>query len=148
MFFILVGGNHFFAQEMTLDEMQRADSSKITLWESVMNGCVISPVNFLEFKFYPDSTVIKFCPSLENSMQGGEDEFKFAVVPYNLRNKIHKYEESLEREGRRIDYRNNPHYRIEFDRFIGYAEYRLNLEEHLVLSKWFEELSKESQSTH
>jgi hypothetical protein len=81
-------------------------------------------------------------------MMGGEDEFKIVVVPYNLWDKIHKYEESLERDGRRIDYRDNPHYRLEFGRFIGYAEYRLNMEEHLVLSQWFEEFSNESRSRH
>jgi hypothetical protein len=117
------------------------DSSKITLWVSVMNGCVVSPVNYMEFKFYPDSTAIKFCPSLENSMRGGEDEMKFVVVPVNLWNRIQKYRESLEREGRRIDYRNIPQYRIEFDWGMHNYEYKITPEEHLILSDWFDEFS-------
>lgn len=113
-----------------------------------MKGCVISPVNALDFEFYPDSTLIRFYPDEYGPTGRKTEEFEQVIVPYNLWNRIKKYQELLEQEGRGIKITDNPLYRLEFDRFVGYGEYRISPEEHLILFQLFEEFSKESQSKH
>lgn len=144
LFFTFSVGNCSLAQEETPDlNHLKIDTSKITLMVNEMRGCVVSPVNYMEFRFYPDSTTIKFCPSLERSMLGGEDEFKYIVVPVNLWDRIQRYRETLEKSGRKIDMTKGFHYSIEFyfDWFVGYSEYRITAEEHQILSDWFDEFN-------
>lgn len=145
LFFTFSVGNCSLAQEEIPDlDHLKVDTSKITLMVNEMRGCVVRPVNYMEFQFYPDSTAIKFCPSIEQSMLGGEDEFKYLVVPVNLWDHIKKYRETLEKSDRKIDMARGFQYSIEFyfDWFAGYSEYRLSPEEHLVLSDWFDEFNR------
>lgn len=125
------------------DELYTLDSSKITLRVSGIEGCVISPVNEMVFRLYTDSTVVRFV-SFDNQLN--EIDLGLVVVPYNLRHRIENYYRSM--QNNRLDITSYFRYRLEFEGVQLYGDYRLEEKEQFVLVDWFEEFSKESQSTH
>ncbi len=145
-FFYFGIGNNSLAQNDTINYLE-VDSSGLTLRVSVRRGCVISTFNELEFKFYPDSTCLKFYPEKPNYTE--EKVFRQVTVPINLLSRIYAFRDSLagDEERRINNLIDNSEYSIEFEQptkheFLKlYFEYKLTSEERMILSEWFDEFN-------
>jgi hypothetical protein len=142
---LIFTGKYSFAQGDSISSPE-IDSSSLIVRVNVRVGCVISTFQALEFKFYPDSTCIKFFP--ERIHYTDEDAYRKITVPGNLWSRMGTFHDSFaKQENLRINYLiDNPEYTIEFELptkqefYKLFFEYKLSAEERMILSGLFDEL--------
>lgn len=129
-------GTVSFAQNNGADLF--VDTNKVTLTVSVMNGCVINSVNEMEFQLFPDSTIVHFV-FFEGPLNTQID-MGFVTVPYNMKDELKNYYRSIQTS--KLNITSEFKYRLEFEGVRLYGDYRLEVQEHQMLSNWFDEFKR------